>query len=284
MKSLTILLLLLSACQNAPTKIYGVSPMHKRNGEQIASHVIVIDARPAFEYSMAHIPGSLNMRWEEFAQREEPFKGLLEHDLYFHARRLARYGIQPQSEILVVGRGEKGEGEEGRLAWTFRVLGIEKVNFATIDSYTVRLTKEESPPPKAVSIWKPKIQNDLIVDRQTFLNKVMKPKNTPDYPLVIDVRREAEYLGKDTSSYYSKNAPDFGGINIPWFEFFESSGDVKQAIVQRLQSVGIHPQNLIYVIDEKGVRSAAVTLALRSLGYQRASNFAGGYMELVGQR
>jgi thiosulfate/3-mercaptopyruvate sulfurtransferase len=284
MRSLALIfLLLLSACQNVPTKIYGTSPTQKKSGEQIPPNVIVIDARPAFEYSISHIPGSLHMRWEEFAQREEPFQGLLEQDLYFHARRLARYGIHPQSEILVVGRGEKGEGEEGRLAWTFKILGIDKVSFATIDNFSVPLTREELPPPKHVAIWKPKIQEALVVDRKAFLRQAMKPKTEPHRALIIDVRTEAQYLGKDTKSYYSKNAPDFGAMNIPWFEFFETSGMARKSMIERLQAVGIHADDLIYVIDEKGARSAAVTLALHELGYHRAANFAGGYMELIGR-
>ena len=116
-----------------------------------------------------------------------------------------------------------------------------------------------------------------------FLKDVMRPRSGKDYPAIIDVRAEAEYLGKDTSSYYAKNAPDLGAINISFKQFFNSDGSVNIAIKERLESVGILNSQKIYIIDDLGVRSAAVTLALRELGYLRSANFAGGYRYLMGQ-
>jgi len=270
-------------CQSPPTKVFESGQGAEKSGEKIPRDVLVIDARPAFEYAISHLPGSLNMRWEDLAQKTEPYKGLLEKDLYFHARRLARYGISPKRKILMIGRGHQGKGEEGRLAWTFRVMGITNVTTKSIDAFSVPLTKQESPPFESVPIWKPELDLSLVVEKDVFLKDIMRPHGSKDYPVVIDVRSEAEYLGKDTSSYYSTNAPDLNAINIPFTEFLSEQGEVQPSIKEKLEAVGITSQRKIYVIDELGVRSAAVTLALREIGYTRAANFAGGYMYLMGR-
>ena len=72
-----------------------------------------------------------------------------------------------------------------------------------------------------------------------------------------------------------------GAINIPWIQFFDSKMQVRPEMKERLQQVGITSDKKIYVIDDQGVRSAAVVLALRELGYARSANFAGGYMQLM---
>jgi 3-mercaptopyruvate sulfurtransferase SseA len=46
-------------------------------------------------------------------------------------------------------------------------------------------------------------------------------------------------------------------------------------------SVGITENKEIFVIGNQGIESAAVTLALRDLGYKLAANYAGGYVELL---
>lgn len=278
-----IILLLMVGCQLTPTKVYETQPVTEKSGQEIPAGTIILDARPVFEYSLAHLNGAIPMRWEDFTQREEPFLGVLEVDQFFHARRLARLGIKQDSSVLVVGRGLQGEGEEGRLAWTLKVLGIKNVSFAHIDSFSLPLTKSEAPPRENVSMWKPIFDDSLVITREEFLTSVIKAKGTFDPPVVIDVRTEAQYLGKD-SNYYSLHAPDIGAVNIPWTEFLTREGRANTQIKDRLQSVGINPNKKIICLDEKGVRSATVTLILRELGYSKATNFAGGYMLLMGKR
>jgi thiosulfate/3-mercaptopyruvate sulfurtransferase len=284
MKKIFLFFLLLTACQSQPTKVFESDQVKEKSGPILSEKTIVVDARPPFEYSLAHINGAINLRWEDFAQRELPYRGLLEPDLFFLARRLARNGIAPETPVVIVGRGLQGGGEEGRLAWTFRVLGVKHVRFTSIDTFSIPLTSAPPPPIANAPIWKPEVDEGLRVDRKTFLKHVMKVKHPEDRAIVIDARSEAEYLGKDTRSYYSKAAPDLGAINIPWDQFFDSQMQTNTGIKQKLTAVGITPEKTIYVIDDTGARSAAVTLALRDLGFHKAANYAGGYMELIGSK
>ncbi len=272
-----ISILLMSGCQAPPTKSYDSQPIQPRVVSTtipvITEQTVVIDARSPFEFSLWHLNGSINLQWQDFNQKTKPFLGLLELDTFSLARRFATYGIGPNTPVVVVGKGPHGNGEEGRLAWTLKVLGVSNVRFSSIELFSQPKTKEEAPPRKSETLWKPVVDDTLSVDKDLFQHRRTA--------VVIDVRSEAEYLGKDAASPYAKSAPEVGAFNIPWVQFFDEKGLVSHQILSRLQAVGITPDREIYVVDNVGVRSAAVTLALRELGFAKAANFAGGYMELV---
>lgn len=281
---LGLFVLLGLGCQTPPTVIHESEPTQVKKGDGRESSEInwvVIDARPSFEYSLSHVPGAISMRWEDFSQKEEPYLGLLEKDLYFHARRLARMGIGPKTPVMILGRGPKGEGEEGRLAWTLKVLGVENVRFNHVDNFSTPFRNQEPPPLAAVPLWKPEVDSSLFIDKKEFLKLVMSPRSQLQSPIIIDVRIESDYLGKGQSRI-SKKAPDIGAMNIPWTNFIDSKGQANSEIVAKLTQVGIAKDRDIVLIDEKGVRSATAAMVLRELGFNKATNFAGGYMELIG--
>lgn len=277
-------LLVFSSCAQTPTKVFETeAPKNKFETNWAQDpNLVVIDARPAFEFSLSHVPGSINLRWEDFSQKEEPFLGLLEKDLFFHARRLARMGINPKSKVLVLGRGPQGSGEEGRLAWTLQVLGIKNTRFTHVDNF-IAPQREESAPRPSVAIWKPEADTSLWIEKEEFLKLVLSERAGERAPIILDVRSEKEYLGKH-HSYFSKKAPDISAMNVPWTEFITSKSETNVSIKDKLGAVGVTPDRDIVVIDDKGVRSAMVTLVLRELGFSKATNFAGGYMQLIGKR
>lgn len=274
---------MLAGCQSKPTKIYDSVEARVRDGEKAsvtAQHVIV-DARPSFEFSVSNVPGSVNLRWDEFTQPQEPFRGLFEADLFFHTRKLARFGIGPDTPVIVVGRGPQGGGEEGRVAWTLKFLGVKNVSFMHIDSFDRGQLAASVEPRKPAPIWKPQPDETLIIAKPEFLKKVTTPRADLNSPVIMDVRSTAEYLGK-VPGPFRQAAPDIGATNIPWTEFITSQGLSRLEIKAQLESTGIHAGREIYVISNRGVESAAVTMVLRQLGYSKAANFAGGYAELIG--
>lgn len=274
----------LSACVQKPTKVYETQPAEPKAGEhapgmKVDDKTVILDARPAFQFAISHLNGSQNVQWSDFAQREHPFEGELEKDLFFHARRLARLGIDLSTPVVIVGLGNQGHGEEGRIAWTLKVMGVKDVRFVNIDYFSLPLTQAEAEPRENKAVWKPVVDETLMIDRKTMVKLIAKPR-TPDSPIIIDVRPHQDYLGK-ASTEFSKKAPDIGAINIPWTEFFDSHGLIIPTMKQKIEGVGISKDKVIYVISDKGVESAAATMALRELGFSKAANFAGGYLELI---
>lgn len=282
---LSAVLFALVGCQQTPTRVYESQPVQVKEGTaeikdiRFTSKTIFIDARSPFEYSLSHLNGSMNVRPEEFTQKELPYLGVLETDRFALTRWLARKGISPDSAVVVVGKGLSGKGEEGRVAWNLKLLGVKDVQFASIEHFSLPMSNAEAPPREPVTLWKPEGDDTLEVVRADFLAVVHSPKTNPSSALILDVRSEDEYLGK--VKVFEKEVPDVGGMNIPWTEFFDAQGLVKTSVKDRLAAVGVQTDRRLLVISNQGVESAAVTLALRKLGYNRATNFAGGYQELV---
>ena len=254
---------------------------------QWTEDTILVDARPPTLYLVSHPRGAISLRWEDFSQRKRPHMGLLEADRDYHVRRLARLGLGPDTPVVVMGRGPSGEGEEGRLAWTLKILGIKKVVFGPpqiLEKSNVRIpwTGEASIPRETKSFWKVEDSGDPSLDfsKNEFSRFLSQVGPQGREGVLIDVRTVSEYLGK-SGSVDSLKAPDLGAINIPWTEFFQDKGGSRRDLVPKLKELGIVPEKKIVVIDDKGVRSAAVTLALREMGFYRSANYSGGYQEYL---
>ncbi len=297
MLPLLFVLFMLAGCQTKPT-VARDNPVRKMESAErlmepiaITPETVVVDARPRFDYSMAHIPRSISLQWSDFSEPEPTQRGVLQNDLYAITRRLARLGIGPGSHVVVVGRGSQGEGEEGRIAWMLAFLGVSRVQFADLAYFKVNMTNVmEDPAAKSAPIWKPEPIASLNVTRdemQKAINKraVERPMETPysGEPVLyrfIDVRGGRDYLGREGFGA-EKQVPNMDATNIPWKEFFTKGLRPDPSIREKLEKAGIGPQHRIIVFDQLGVSSAAVTLALRGMGYDKAGNYAGGLTDLM---
>lgn len=273
---LSFLLVGLGGCVQLPkTRVFEKSETFQKNGSKLEAGVFILDARPPNEYLFSHLQGSLSMPWQDFTQRKDPFQGLLDLDLDYHARRLARLGIGLDTPVVVVGNGLKGQGEEGRVAWTLKVLGLRQVSIRSIAQFSIPFSNQESPPPKSLPAWTLEVQRDWMIDKKEFLDKLKPPRQV----IVVDVRPEAEFLGK-IPPRMSHPPRDVGAINIPWSDFITEAGEPDFSLITKLEQIGLSREREILLIDDQGVRSGLACFVLRSLGFQRARNFAGGYRQL----
>jgi 3-mercaptopyruvate sulfurtransferase SseA len=298
MKTIGLAILILIAMSGCQTKSTKTSLSEQRafdlgNGAQpivISPSTLVVDARSAFDYSTAHVPRSIPINWADYVEAEPAQHGIIQNDTYSAARRMARAGISPDSQIVVVGSGLQGNGEEGRVAWMLAYLGVANVQFSSIDALKPRLTNEpESQPPKSADIWKPVINESLNATRDEVLfainkNAFISPVSYKGGPTrlykFIDVRSERAYLGKEGIAAI-KHVPNMEAINIPWKQFFNSALRPNDATLKQLRAMGYTPEQRIIVINDDGVSSAAVTMALRAYGFNRAANYSGGLQDLI---
>lgn len=294
--SAVLVLLSLVACQTQPTKIVENTEANLVSREDLSKplvftkETIVLDTRSSYEYSSYHFPGSRSVRWGDFTLQNEEIKGRLDPDSFAIARRLALLGVSPESKVIVVGNGIKGEGEEGRVAWMLKYLGIRDVSFAAFNYFKGPVSNVESPPPKNAPVWKPQTVDSLLVTKEELLHVLNRGgvyksttfKDTTRRELyrIIDVRSPREYLGKEGLGLTHK-VPNMEAINIHWKEFFQANGRAKADMADQLRAVGVLPEHRVIVISEEGVKSAAVTMALINLGYSKAGNYAGGLQELL---
>lgn len=271
-----IFLIGLTACQMKPTKVMVQEPLMGENvtAEQLMKgSPVILDARPAFEFNLAHVPGSINVRWEDFSQQNAKSRGLLQNDLFAIARRLSLVGVDPSTPVVVLGKGAQGSGEEGRVAWTLKVLGVKNVYTLIHTSYREMNTNpnREVPPVQNKPYWKPEVAENLTMDVKAFKADVTQ-KDKP--VIVLDVRSSQEYSLRNLSMDKSVKAPV---VNLEWREFFDEKGLPSKKIERALYEKNIAKDSRILVVSNHGVRSGAVVYALNFLGYKKATNFSGGY-------
>jgi thiosulfate/3-mercaptopyruvate sulfurtransferase len=286
-----ILTLAIVSCSQKPTKVTSESPVMTRKEAlraKISPQTVILDVRAPFDFNLAHIPGSINVAWEDFSRRTPDARGLLEKDLHPIARRLALIGIDPQTPVLVVGKGLTGKGEEGRVAWTLESLGVQNVQLANVEDFRERRESQEI---KNKNFWTPQLDTSMTIDWDELRKKIegtsypptkARSKALGGTPLpmkdenfvVIDVRSKEEF----SIDNLNKRTPRvFRFENIDWREFLTEDLDPKPAMLKFLNDKGITQMTEIELISNHGVRSGAVTWALQKLGYKKARNFSGGY-------
>jgi 3-mercaptopyruvate sulfurtransferase SseA len=280
MKNIFVFLLAalaLSSCQLTPTKVkehltVGPNPDRAR---VITDKTIILDVRPLFAFTAGHIPNAQNVRWDFYGQKNNP--GKLRNDLSSITRELARLGVAPEKHVVVVGLGQGGNGEEGRVAWMLTYLGVNNTSFARESFFTLKRKVGDATPNENVAAWEPQPDPTFIVDKKELSTAMKNPANYS----IIDVRNVDEYLGKHPESPVR---PDIGALNVPWTEFIDGNGLPNKSIARKLTSIGITPTKRVVLISDEGVRSALATQVLRELGYNKAGNFAGGFQELFPSR
>lgn len=305
-KLLFILLIFLSSCQLAPTKVVETvdQPLAKNESIYINSNTIVIDTRTFYEYSTFHLPQSVSVQWTDFVNPQNLPLGILKKDLEDDARRLARKGVGPNKLIVVVDKGTSGNGEGGRVVWTLLVMGlpIQKIRLASIDYFKNRWTtrqigvlpSEAYWPIQTQSHWFSSKEENRIVKK--FLNEKGEKSEVNSGPdsnnnsdsdsakkinldtnsgrskesiYVIDVRPSRSENQKSTELgiyYLQKN----------WKLFFNKLGRPQQDIVNYLTKNHIGRKTRILVLSQRGLQSGAVVGALALLGYENVGNIEGG--------
>ncbi len=91
---------------------------------------IIMDVRSSFDHQMSRPPRSFHAYWKDWqlqglqGQRLEKKRQELQ-------RLLALHGVEPLTEVVILGKGLAGQGEEFFMASTLYRLGIDRLRFMT---------------------------------------------------------------------------------------------------------------------------------------------------------
>jgi thiosulfate/3-mercaptopyruvate sulfurtransferase len=252
----------------------------------LKSKPVILDARSPLDFSVSHAPGAISVQWQDFAHSEAGFRGILLDDEFSLARRLSLWGIDPETPVLVLGNGPNGKGEEGRVAWMLKYLGVKNVRISSSKAIRSTIPRPEgSPENKAV--WKPVVNSEYLVSTQDF-KKYVFARRIP----ISKARIMALGLGAGNSGALDPEivvldvtGTDLGnpwlvsaGVPVKkifWKKFIDDKGQIRPEVVEDLKAQHLSTNNEIFVLSENGESSGEVTFILRELGYQ-AKNFAGG--------
>ncbi len=125
-------------------------------------------------------------------------------------------------------------------------------------------------------------------DTRTFqIRPVSKLLATADHiassksRLVLDVRSEGEFTGKENRECDERNGRISGARWLEWTNFihdrerFENRSEIANVLKQR----GLNKDAEIVTYCHRGARAAAAFYALRSLGYKNVKNYIGSWHE-----
>lgn len=284
MRVIAVLAFVLAGCQLTPTKEgagtqrreFDVLVDRAEKPLVIGEKTAVLDARKSFDYGLNRIEGSLHLPWESLAESAASGEEL--RDPRKAGLKLSLMGLEPGSQVIVVGYGPLGAGEEGRVAWSLLRLGFQDVQVATADMFRKNWTQRPSAPRENVPAWPVNPRADLQIELEEFRKLAFDLKSrVADKIFVLDVRSEKEYFNRADA----KSAPDIQAMNVPWTEFYTAKGRPNPKLAARLQALGIAPGDRVILISNKGVRSGAAAYALLALGFKHVQNFTGGWNLLL---
>ena len=256
---------------------------------------VVIDARGMMGELRAHIPGSIHMSW--LRHRDGRGRtGKLTSDIAALRADLAAHGIDETRQVVVYGDGANGWGEEGRIAWMLRYLGVERVR--VLDGgvgawrraggrITHRLSSHAGQGHSDARhthqpLWSARLRSDLrasVDDVQQAVDDAAKRVQ------LVDTRSMAEWNG--SRRYWPERVGRIpGAMHLEWKSLLADDGllDRSAAALSRLARAGLTPERPVIAYCVGGVRSAHTCIALRALGFSDVRNYDGSWYEWAADR
>lgn len=290
-----VLVSLVLGCTIQPTKVTETKSVQTNFQEirtQLNQNTVILDTRDAVEFYVNKVPGSILVEWKDFSVTLENAEGVLDTDPLNITRRLALWGIGPESHVIVLGK--KSDPKYGRVAWMLKEMGVVNVKTFNFELFKREVNGLNETPPVNKDIWMPVVDTRSEIKFDEFQRiifpfnynfkfftlsrldekaglRVGRFKNSKIH--FIDVRTEKEVAEESLKTWDSS----FPLEVIPWEKFFSDEGIVNFELKKTLKAKGILENDVIVIISNHGVRSGAATFALREMGYTEARNFSGGY-------
>ncbi len=248
--------------------------------------LIVIDTRDSKEYSVSHIPSSVNIREIFTYLANSKPEGLASLQSQF-AELLGIAGISGTEQLVIYEDAmNKGYGQSCRGYFLLKYLGCPKVSVLD-GGYQAWLnatfpTTAEIPTPEKKS-FSMNIDASIMVTTEQMLQAL-------DNPAIVklDVRDYNEWIGISSSPYGVDFCPRKGRIPgavwIEWYRMMIPNSEIpifrpKEEILEICQKVGITPESTVYIYCFKGSRAAHTLIALKQAGIKDVRNYFSSWNE-----
>lgn len=321
MKKLKIVLVTLwslfvfMGCQIKPTQTFQSDSVQVKDDSiqsVLKQNPVILDVRTPYDFHLSKAPGSVSIQWQDFSESKSGLRGYISQDRVAIARRLALVGVHPDRPVVILGYGlPRSLGEEGRVAWMLRTLGIRKIQILKEGDLKSLNPREEKPPVNA-NYWAPRNGFDGNIDRSLF--KAIVQKDQPQARLMTKARAQslqhprisAGPLQLEQLNHMSLDEvrekfllldarPDFKAQQEPlsglltllkepqqwdWRKFYQMDGAGHASFQSEFRKRVPDLKTPLVVFGDHGVESAALAFALSEWGYQNVFHYQGGVEEL----
>ena len=114
---------------------------------------IIVDVRSRFDYEMSKAPRSFFAFWKDWDL--SGYSGVrLDKKAQELQRILALNGVEPLTQVVILGRGLAGEGNEFLVASTLLSLGVERISFMDTKQVRAALVARALPKVENAPAWK----------------------------------------------------------------------------------------------------------------------------------
>ncbi len=242
---------------------------------------VVVDVRKGPLYLLGHIDGAHHVKRDEFLETRNGVKSLVPGSAKT-AALLGRLGVTPDTPVVVYA--EDNNPYAARLVWSLHYNGHKNayVLDGGYDKWSVEGRATSLFPTAApVAVDYRLNEQTEYLDARADADYVYTRLENPGV-VVWDTRRSAEYEGTEVRADRGGHIP--GAVHLNWEDLQTEVNGVKvlknrSEIIALLQSKGITSEKEIIAHCQTGIRSSYATLVLLGLGYQRASNYDGSWIE-----
>ncbi len=243
--------------------------LHEKLGQ-----VSILDFRPTEAYAEGHIPGTQHLDLYGVSVNDTS-EAPLNAFLAMYQAQFASRGITMDRPVVIYD-SETGE-RAARGVWLLTVLGHKDVRILDGGSQGwvdagYELTTETAPP--SGGGLKGERKMDELATRFDVHDAL-----DDDNVVIIDTRRETEYLGTEKRARRVGTMP--GAVHIFWRDHLDDKGALRPAdeIRAMYESKGVTPDKTCIPYCQGGYRSASTWLVLKSLGYKKVRNYMGSWGE-----
>jgi thiosulfate/3-mercaptopyruvate sulfurtransferase len=250
-----------------------------------AGSLVVVDARGRTAFDEGHIAGAHSIESDFFQDPKRPPHFLPAPDEVKKA--CAAAGIRADSRVVIY------DEEDGRLAarvwFTLHAYGHDGV--AILDGGAGKWRNERrawnaepTPVVPSAQAFEPLAEPRGVcafADLAQFRTRVHTLGQLPPTTL-LDARSLAEYMGDDARAKHGGHIP--GAANIEWSAML--SGKERERVWRAppeihaiLRMAGVDRERRIAVYDQAGGRSAHLYFTLWLMGFDKTSNYVGGWRE-----
>jgi len=255
--------------------------------ERLAEHasdplVRVVDCRFSFDrdahtdYLAGHLPGAVYCSWADDLSAPPPPSGhprwMLQDPAAF-AAVMARLGIG--DDTMVVGYDAEGGHHAARLWLALRRYGHDRM--AVLDGGIQKWEREGRPmEPGDVRAeparFTPSARDGVVANK----GEVQAAVRTGD-PWLLDVRREAEYLGTEVRAARGGHIP--GAVNLLWKDALNDDWTLRDpdTLEALYADAGFNADTATVTYCQAGVRAAFTHLVLTALGHDDVQTYDGSW-------
>ncbi len=255
--------------------------------ERLAEHASdpllrVVDCRFSFDhdartdYLAGHLPGAVHCSWADDLSAAPPPSGhprwMLQDPAAF-AATMSRLGIG--DDTMVVGYDAEGGHHAARLWLALRRYGHDRM--AVLEGGMTKWLAEGRPAePGDVRAepaqFTPRPREGVVASKADVLAAVHRGD-----PWLLDVRREAEYLGTEPRAARGGHIP--GAVHIPWQAALKDDWTLRDpdAIESQYADSGFTADTATITYCLGGVRAAFTQLVLTALGHDDVRTYDGSW-------